>query len=88
MSELHDIFNRMSAWELRRFLEMGGSLPAGFLRRTTRLAEVEQSQAAERAAVLTERVPHVMPPLEPTATPLLTIDSVEIPVPRPRSDRS
>ena len=27
-------------------------------------------------------------PLEPAATPLLTIDSVEIPVPRPRSDRS
>jgi dienelactone hydrolase len=27
-------------------------------------------------------------PLEPAATPLLTIDSVEMPVPRPRSDRS
>ena len=37
---------------------------------------------------LTLDMPSGWCPLDPAATPLLTIDSVEIPVPRPRSDRS
>jgi hypothetical protein len=42
----------------------------------------------KNVTALTFDMPAGWCPLEPTATPLLTIDSVEIPVSRPRSDRS
>src|SRR6185437_16249461 len=42
----------------------------------------------KNVTALTLDMPAGWCPLEPAATPLLTIDSVEIPVPRPRSDRS